>query len=63
MPNPKPYPNPNQVSGSEGVYGMSGGYFDPKKLTPEQQAAMDKAARLTEGVAGISTFATVMHED
>ena len=27
------------------------------------QAAMDKAARLTEGVAGISTFATVMNED
>ena len=51
------------MSGSEGVYGMSGGYFDPKKLTPEQQAAMDKAARLTEGVAGISTFATVMNED
>ena len=51
------------VSGSEGVYGMSGGYFDPKALTPQQQASMQAAARLTEGVAGISTFATVMNEE
>ena len=51
------------VSGSEGVYGMSGGYFDPKALTPQQQASMSAAARLTEGVAGISTFATVMNEE
>lgn len=51
------------VSGSEGVYGMSGGYFDPQALTPQQQASMRAAAHLTEGVAGISTFATVMNEE
>ena len=28
------------VSGSEGVYGMSGGYFEPTSLTPQQQAGL-----------------------